>query len=346
MSRKSISGLTRVQTIIIVVIVIIAVALGGYLYAPLHEGVKPAPKEKFALAAIFPGTISDADYNTLGYVAITEVQRQYGIKIAYSENVAVPDVERVVREYISAGYNVIWTHGGQFFSATKKLAGEHPNIYFIGEFDGPVENAPKNLWWINRNFYVGFYVLGALAGMITKTGKIGYIGGLTLPFSYAEVNAVRQALKEYNPDAKFAYVWAGDFNDPVKGRELTEAIIAEGADVILGSLNLGMLGVFEAAKKAETKVYVTAKYTDKSSFAPDNYVTAELVDFSKPLLEIVKEIMDGKTGRMYGMDLGKGIDIQFPLKNVPAEVENKLKTIIEDIKAGKTEVIKDVSKPP
>ncbi|HMN12169.1 MAG TPA: BMP family ABC transporter substrate-binding protein, partial [Bellilinea sp.] len=65
-------------------------------------------KNTYKLAAIFPGVITDADYNTLAYVGVTELQKSAGVETAYSESVAVPDVERVMREYIDNGFNIIW----------------------------------------------------------------------------------------------------------------------------------------------------------------------------------------------------------------------------------------------
>ena len=78
------------------------------------------------MAAIFPGVITDNDYNTLAYVGMTEAQKTLGIEAVYSESVAVPDVDRVMREYIDAGYNIIWTHGGQFVTQTVELAKVFP----------------------------------------------------------------------------------------------------------------------------------------------------------------------------------------------------------------------------
>jgi len=165
--------------------------------APATEAPAAAPAKEFKLAVILPGVITDADYNTLGYLGGIAVQRDLGIEMAYSENVAVPDVERVMREYVDNGFNIIFTHGGQFVSQTQTLANEFPDAYFIGEGDAPVENAPANMWLIDRNFHIPFYAIGALAVKQTQTGKIAYIGGLTLPFSYAEVHAVEQAINDW-----------------------------------------------------------------------------------------------------------------------------------------------------
>jgi basic membrane protein A len=285
--------------------------------------------------------ITDADYNTLGYLGAVAVQEKLGFEMAYSESVPVPDVDRVMREYIDDGFNIIFTHGGQFVSQTKDLATQFPDVVFVGEGDGPVEGAPDNMWIIDRNFHIPFYAVGALAAKLTQTGKIGYIGGLTLPFSYAEVHAVEQAISDLGLDVELQPVWAGDFNDPTKARELTDAMIADGVDVIMGSLNLGMFGLFEGVKAAPTTVFATAKYVDKANFAPSNYVSAALYDWAKPLVDICTKVLDGETGGYYAMGFDTGVALQLPLKNAPEGLNAEMEALIADIEAGNIVVNKN-----
>jgi basic membrane protein A len=120
-------------------------------------------------------------------------------------------------------------------------------------------------------------------------------------------------------------------------------MIADGADVIVGSLNLGMFGLFEAVKGAQGDVWATAKYVDKVSFAPDHYITALLYDWAGPLKDIVQRIMNGETGGYYPMGFETGVAIQMPLHNVPEALNSEIEQITEDIKSGKIEVVKDVT---
>ncbi len=310
--------------------------------APADQPAEPAAKV-YKLAAIFPGVITDADYNTLAYEGIVGLKEATGIETAYSESVPVPDVDRVMREYIDAGFNIIWTHGGQFVTQTAELAPQFPDVVFIAEGDAALEASPANLWFIDRNFHVGYYGIGAAAVRATKTGKIGYLGGLTLPFSYAEVHAIQQAIKDSGKDVELKMVWAGDFNDPTKSRQVADALIAEGVDVIMGSLNLGMFGVFEAVKAAQTPVLVSAKYSDKSSYAPDNYLTSLLYDFKGPLTDIYNKIMAGELGGYYPLGFDTGVGIQTPLQNVDASVQTETEAVINDVISGKIQVVKDSS---
>ena len=320
---------------------LLAVACAAPAAAPAANEQSPEAETSSRLAAIFPGTITDADYNTLGHIGITAVQDELGAEIAYSESVAVPDVDRVMREYIDDGFNIIFTHGGQFLSQTRELAEEFPEVTFIAEADGEIADIPDNLWVIVRNMEIGAYGAGAVAAKLTESGKIGYITGLTLPFSYAEAHAIEQAITDLGLDVTVTAVWAGDFNDPGKARELAETLIGDGNDVLVSSLNLGTLGVFEAAKNANSKVLVIAKYTDKSEFAPDNYVTSALYDFTQPLTEIVQAIMDGTPGGNYHLGFDTGIGLQLPLQNASDEVNDEAVAMLAQMISGEIVVAKN-----
>ena len=96
--------------------------------APVEATAAPvepaAPALK--LAAIFPGVITDADYNTMGYLGTEAIKKDLGVETAYSESVAVPDIDRVMREYVDAGFNIIWTHGGQYVTQTTRACQGFP----------------------------------------------------------------------------------------------------------------------------------------------------------------------------------------------------------------------------
>lgn len=323
----------------------VVLVLLSLLVSACAPAATPAPAaKKWKMAAIFPGVITDADYNTLGYVGLTEVKSSLGVETVYSESVPVPDIDRVMREYVDQGANIIWTHGSQFLNQTLELAKKTPNVVFIAEGDSEMKDTPTNFWLVDRNFHLGYYAVGAIAAKATKTGKIGYIGGATLPFSYAEVHAMEQAIKDLNVKVEFKKVWSGDFNDPTKGRQLADAMIAEGVDVIVCSLNLGIFGVFEAAKAKGDSILVTAKYIDKTNFAPKNYITSLLYDFKGPMVEIVKRIQKGENGAYYPLGFATGVNIQFPLLNVAKEMQPDIQKIVDDVKSGKIQVIKNNEK--
>jgi basic membrane protein A len=318
----------------------------------VQQAVTPSvttPASNWKFVAIFPGVVTDADYNTLGYMGINEVSRELNIETAYEESVIVSQVDSILREYISDGYNIMWAHGGQYVNSMVDLATHFPEIIFIAEGDEPVLNPPDNLWFIDRNFEAGFYLIGAIAALSTRTGKIGYLGGELLPFTYAEVHAAKQAIQDLGleDEVELIPVWVGDFNDPMKASELTGDLIDQDVDFIMGSLNLGMFGAFEAVKAAPyPRVLITAKYMDKSGFAPDNYVTSLLYDFTTPLKDIMQQILAGESGGYYSLDFETGKSLQLPLLNLEPSVEVKVITLRDQVMDGTIQVLQDMTPLP
>ena len=180
----------------------------------------------------------------------------------------MPDIEARLNEAVGDGADVVWTHGSQFYEATAKVAEDNPDVAFIGEFDGTAKDQPANVWTIDRQFHIGFYGMGVFASELSKTGKVGYVGGLSLPFSMSEVHAMEQAIADTGASTEITPVWTGDFNDAAKAQQFATQLIGSGADVIVGSLNQGATGTFQAFEgKPEGSGWVTAKYTDKSAAA-------------------------------------------------------------------------------
>jgi basic membrane protein A len=294
------------------------------------------------IAAVFSGTTTDADYTFLGLEALQAAEEQHGAETTYSESVQVPDAERVLREYVADGYTVIWTHGSQFYDATVAVAQEAPDVVFIAEQDTQPSDVPDNVWVLDRNFHLAFYPLGVLASAASASGRIAYLGGVTLPFSYSEVHAVEQALADTGSSATLTPVWTGDFNDPTRAQQFTSQLLADGNDVILTSLNLGAVGAFEGVAGAPAGVLMTAKYTDKSNLAPEHYLTSVLYDFSVVVDDILTSVEDGETGGYLGMSYEQGISLQAPT-NVDQAVIDQVDQVVEQLRAGEVEVERDVT---
>jgi basic membrane protein A and related proteins len=297
----------------------------------------------YKMAIVMPGTIYDKDYNQLAFIAGENVKNSYGIPVSYSEEVSVPSVTSKVEKLNLEKINIIWLHGSQYASQVYSLANKYPNIVFIMEGDVNPDVLPENVWYIDRNFQIGMYILGRLAAEVTNSGKVGYICGLNLPFSYIETNAIKQGFRDSGKNVALEPVWVGDFNEPVYARLATLDLINNDNDVIIGSLNLGMEGVIEEVNQSDQKVYLTTKYTDKSALSPHHYLTSLIMDFKGPLNVIINQIIRHKTTGYFPFDLNNGIVIQTPIQNVTSEINTKMNQVIADVRSGKTTIQKDSS---
>ena len=321
----------RKKLTVLISVVAVALSLSGC------SGSAAGGDGTVRVAAIFSGPTTDADYNALGLQALNSLESD-GAEVAHSESVAVPDIERVLQEYVADGYNVIWTHGSQFYEATAKIAEQHPDVNFIGEFDGEPEGQPENVWVIDRNFHTVFYPLGALAANLSQTGNVAYLGGLSLPFSYSEVHAVEQAIDDSGKQVSVNPVWSGDFNDTVKAQQLTSQLLSNGNDVILTSLNLGVVGSFKAVNGTpDGESWLTVKYTDKFQNGPEHYAATVRYDFEQPLQDVVDSISGGETQGRYVIEFGKGASVEVG-DNVPDEASQAAQDAVEGIADGSIEV--------
>jgi len=179
--------------------------------------------EQHKLAVIFPGAIQDRDYNMIGYQAMKHVESQFGMETAYSQRVSVEHAEAAIREHYTKGFDIIWTHGGQYSSLITNIAHKYPDAHFVIEGDEPMKTPYPNIIVLGGSeYHKSYYVLGALAAKLTKTGHVGYIGGTELPFAYGEINAAAQAIRDYQPHVRLHYLHVGDFNDPLDTRRVAE----------------------------------------------------------------------------------------------------------------------------
>lgn len=295
------------------------------------------------IAAIFSGPTNDADYNAIGLAALKAAESA-GAEVSFTEKVAVPDIEARLNEAVGDGATVVWTHGSQFYDATAKVAKANPDVAFIAEYDGEAKDLPVNVWTIDRQFHIGFYGMGVFASTLSKTGTVGYVGGLSLPFSMAEVHAMEQAIKDTGVNTTIKPVWTGDFNDAAKAQQFATQLIGSGADVIVGSLNQGATGTFQAFEgKPEGSGWVTAKYTDKSSAAGSHYAGSLEYDFTKPLADVLDKIKAGTTTGRYPLGFDTGVQIKMS-DNVPADVKTAVDETVAKVKSGEVTVALDTSK--
>jgi basic membrane protein A len=319
------------------VLIIVLIAVAGIAYYYYYAGPGKASSNN-KIAMIISGPVNDNDYEALGLQTLQAIGKSNGITTAYSENVNPADLDTAVSQYVGQGFNIIWVHGAEFASSVgpgvsdNGTASKNPNVRFIVETDVPPAQIRSNVWVIDRNYIPGMFAVGVAATLATHSGTIAYIGALKLPFSLAEANAIIQAAHSYGSSVKVLRVWDGDFFDPVKARSTAQALVGQGADVIINSLNLGYYGIVQAVNN--TNVLVTAKYTDKLSTAPHNQLTSLVFNFTAPLQYVYTQIKDGTYSGTYKLKFGTDNYLKLPLTNVPASVSTQVQSIVTQLENG------------
>lgn len=289
-------------------------------------------------ALILPGPIQDADYNAIAYEGLGQLESDFGVTTQYSEQVAVADAERVAREYIDSGATMVAFHGGQFLTIAADLAGEFPDTVFIAESSGQMADQPDNVWNIAREFAPGFYIQGAHAALMTESNTIAFLGGIDIPDYKAGANAMFAGARSVNPDVELLFNFTGDQNDAVTGRQSADALIGQGADVLVLGLNNAIYGVAEASAAAGSTVYMTSSFTDKVSIAPDTFLESSLWDFAGAFSQAIEGIQAGETSGVIPMNPQSGLITLGELYNTPDDVATQVNDLWDEIVAGEVEV--------
>ena len=234
------------------------------------------PKRPLKVALVLPGSVSDGTFNAAAAKGIKEAQAKYpNVTVSVRENTGMAQIEAALFEYASNGYDVVIGHGFQFAEAAKKIHNQFPKTWFIVN-TAKVSEAPNLASFDNRWGDAG-YVAGALAGLLTKSGTVGAVGGIPVPVIQEYNEGFERGAKRTRPDVKALSAYVGSFSDVAKGKEVTLALIEKGADVVTASGNESVIGTLEAAKEKGVLMIGTA--FDSASFAPDTVVTTALINF-------------------------------------------------------------------
>jgi basic membrane protein A len=276
--------------------------------------------------------------------ALKAAEARGEIEYKATENVSNADFERVMREYATAGNQLIIGDVFGVEAAARKVAKDFPKTSFLVGSSGKPQ-AP-NLSVFDNFIQEPAYLSGMVAGGMTKTNKIGMIGGFPIPEVNRLMNAFMAGAKEINPKAEFSVSFINSWFDPPKAKEAAFAMIDKGADVLYAE----RFGVSDAAKeKGKLAIGNVINTQDKY---PDTVVASALWNFEPSADRAIKLVKEGKfIAEDYGqfsMMKHKGSELA-PLgtfdKKIPAAVVTKLRAREKEIVDGKFTVKVDDTQP-
>ena len=276
--------------------------------------------------------------------ALKAAEARGEIEYKATENVSNADYERVMREYATAGNQLIVGEAFAVEAAARKVAKDFPKVSFLMGSSGKVQ-AP-NFSVFDNYIQEPAYLSGMVAGGMTKTNKIGMVGGFPIPEVNRLMNAFMAGAKEVNPKVEFSVNFINSWFDPPKAKEAAFAMIDKGADVMYAE----RFGVSDAAKeKGKLAIGNVINTQDKY---PDTVVASALWNMEPTIDRALKLVKDGKfTAEEYGpysMMKHKGSELA-PLgtfeKKVPADVVTKVMAKEKAILAGLFNVKVDDSQP-
>ncbi|MBM3363390.1 MAG: BMP family ABC transporter substrate-binding protein [Betaproteobacteria bacterium] len=276
--------------------------------------------------------------------ALKAAESRGEIEYKASENVANADYERVMREYANAGNVFIVGESFAVEAAARKVAKDFPKIAFLMGSSGKAQ-AP-NFSVFDNYIQEPAYLTGLIAGGMTKSNKIGMVGGYPIPEVNRLMHAFMAGAREVNPKVEFSVTFINSWFDPPKAKEAAFAMIDKGADVMYAE----RFGVSDAAK--ERKVLAIGNVINTQDAYPDTVIASALWNMEPTIDRALKLVKEGKFKAedygQYSMMKYKGSELSplgtFDAK-IPAPIKDKVKARQAEILAGKYTVKVDDTQP-
>jgi basic membrane protein A len=248
----------------------------------------PALAEPLKIGFVYSGPVSDVGWTHQHELARQLLDKEFGAKIktVYVENVPESaDAERVIRQLIADGCKMIFTTSFGFMEPTMKVARDFPDVVF--EHATGYKRA-KNLGVYQTRFYEGAYLLGLLAGKMTKTNSLGFVASYPIPEVLRNINAFTHGARSVNPKIKTKVVWISSWYNPAREREAAEALTGLGVDVLYQNTDSPAI-----VQLAESKgLYAFGQDSDMSSYGRKAQLSSNTVNWYVYYRKKVKDVLD------------------------------------------------------
>ncbi|NOX39248.1 MAG: BMP family ABC transporter substrate-binding protein [Alphaproteobacteria bacterium] len=300
----------------------LAVGLAGAVFA----------QEKLKVGFIYIGPVGDLGWTYQHDLGRKALDAALGDKIETSYVESVPegaDAERVLTQMALSGTKLIFTTSFGYMDPTINVAKKFPDVKF--EHATGYKRA-KNVSTYSARFYQGRTVIGYIAGKMTKTNTIGYIASFPIPEVVRGINAAYLAAKAVNPKVKFKVIWVFTWFDPGKEADAANALIEQGADVIMQHTDSPA-----ALTIAEEKgIYAFGQASDMLQFGPDARLSSIIDNWGPYYIERVKAVLDGTWKSKATWDgIGPGmVKIGAFSDKIPADVQAGAKALEKGLADG------------
>jgi basic membrane lipoprotein Med (substrate-binding protein (PBP1-ABC) superfamily) len=295
------------------------------------ESGKRAAAPGFTVALLTPGPISDAGWNAGAYDGLKAIEKVLGAGISHVQVKSPSEFEEQFRAYAAKGTSLVFGHGFEFQDAAERVAKEFPKTVFVTTSGS--RTAP-NLAPIVFELEQAAYLCGLMAGRMSKTAKVGMVGGVELPSIKSTFLAFEGGFRAAAPAGTATSVFTGSFEDVAGAKAAALALADRGADFLFQNADAAALGVFKAAE--DRRIFAFGTNKDQNALSPAVAASA-VIDMPRAFLETARRVkagvFDGKPLR-YGLASGAVSFVISPTANVPRTVRDELKAAEEKIRSG------------
>jgi basic membrane protein A and related proteins len=311
------------------------IGAGGVVAATTLGGMPRIARaaDKIKAAWIYIGPTGDMGWSYQHDLGRQAVAKEFGDKVQTIKVESVPesaDAERVLTKLAQDGCKIIFTTSFGYMEPTIKVAAQFPDVYF--EHATGYKRA-KNVSTYAVRFYEGRTIQGTMAGMLTKSGIVGYVGSVPIPEVVGGIDAFTLALRKVRPDAKVKVIYVNEWFNPGKEADAAKALLDQGADIMCQHTDSPA-----PVQTAEARgAWSFGQSSDMAKFGPTHEVTSNVDNWTPYYIERVKLVLDGKwtsTDTWGGLAAGM-LKIPPFNKDVPANIREAGRKIEAEVKSGK-----------
>ena len=310
-------------------------ALAGVLVVFAACAKAPAGPKGTRVALITPGSIADAAWNAGAYAGLMMIKDSLGVEISHQEARTPGAQEEALRAYAVQGYDLVFGHGFEFQQPAERVSAEYPKVVFVITSG---ERVRGNVAPLVFRLEEGTFLAGVVAGGMTKSGKIGFIGGIELPPIRNGYQGWVNGAKSVNAKVETTITYLNSFDDAAAGREAALAMIRLGVDMLHHNADEAGKGVFQAAKESPG-VFVFGANADQTALAPDRVLGSAIIDLPRAFLAVAREVKAGKfVPKVESFGLQGGVIRYQPNPgldaSIPAALKARLAAAQDSITAG------------
>jgi len=296
--------------------------------APASAPASAPAAEPLKIGFIYVGPVGDGGWTFSHDAARKAIEAKFGdkVKTSFVEKVPEgPDAERVIRDLVAQGNKMVFATSFGYGDAMEKVAKDFPEVFF--EHATGYKTAP-NLRVYEGRFYEDAYLAGIVAGKMTKTGTLGFVGSFPIPEVLRNLNAYLLGAQSVNAKAKLKVVWVSSWFDPPKETEAAQTLINGGADVLLQ--NTDSSAVLQTAEK--NGKYAFGWDSDMSAYSAKAHLGSAVLNWAVYYEKAVNDVLN-KTWKTESTKWGtkEGMNDFVKLNDV---VPDDVKKLVDTAKAG------------
>ena len=307
-----------------------AAMLAAGLAAATGGATGAMAQEKLKVGFIYVGPVGDFGWSYQHDVGRKAVEAAFPgrVETTFIENVPEPTSDRVIEQLVRTGHKLIFTTSFGYMEPTLRVAAKYPDVKF--EHATGFKRAP-NVATYSAKFHEGRYIIGQIAGRMTKTNTVGYVGAFPIPEVIAGINAFYLGAKSVNPNIEIKTVWVNSWFDPGKEADAAKVLLDQGADVITQHTD-SPAPVQAAAQRGR---FAFGQASDMSQFGPQTVLTSIIDDWNPYYIERTRAVLEGTWKSQDVFDgLAKGKVKMGPYVNMPADVKAMAEATEAAIKSG------------